>query len=177
MSDFGGSSTPKNIRDLWQTPVEVFNALDIEFGFYLDVAADNDNTLCSHFINEHQNALSCDWVSYGAIWCNPPYSDITPWIRKAAEQCRQQLQTVVMLVPADVSTGWFSLALRSVDEVRIITDGRIQFIPKDITGRRLSNPKGSLLFIWRPFIHPRCQFTTISREMLISTGNSDASLA
>ncbi|EIO13030.1 putative DNA adenine methyltransferase, partial [Escherichia coli PA31] len=33
-----------------------------------------------------------------------------------------------MLVPEDMSVGWFSKALESVDEVRIITDGRINFI-------------------------------------------------
>ncbi len=47
--------------------------------------------------------------------------------KKAAEQCIQQRQTVVMLVPEDMSVGWFSKALESVDEVRIITDGRINF--------------------------------------------------
>ncbi|EKN6369492.1 hypothetical protein DVP68_23640 [Yersinia enterocolitica] len=30
------------------------------------------------------------------------------WVTKAADQCKQQLQTVVMLVPADSSVGWFS---------------------------------------------------------------------
>lgn len=170
MSDYGGSATPQNQRDLWRTPVEIFNALDLEFGFYLDAAASLENTLCSHFINEKTNALKTEWVSYGSIWVNPPYSDITPWILKAAEECRRQRQPVVMLVPADISVGWFSLALRSVDEVRFITDGRIQFIPEQEAGRRLSNPKGSMLFIWRPFINPRCQFTTVARDELIRIG-------
>jgi phage N-6-adenine-methyltransferase len=157
MSDYGGSATPQNQRDLWRTPVEIFNALDLEFGFYLDAAASLENTLCSHFINEKTNALKTEWVSYGSIWVNPPYSDITPWILKAAEECRRQRQPVVMLVPADISVGWFSLALRSVDEVRFITDGR--------------NPKGSMLFIWRPFINPRCQFTTVARDELMRMGS------
>ncbi|WP_390883694.1 DNA N-6-adenine-methyltransferase, partial [Hafnia paralvei] len=34
------------------------------------------------------------------------------------------------------------------------------------------NSKGSLLFIWRPFIKPRCQFTTVSRDELIAIGSS-----
>ena len=32
MTDYGGSKTPKNERDYWQTPIEIFNALDREFG-------------------------------------------------------------------------------------------------------------------------------------------------
>ena len=65
--------------------------------------------------------------SHGAIWNNPPYSNIRPWVEKAAEQCIQQRQTVVKLVPEDLSVGWFSKALESVDEVRIITDGPVSY--------------------------------------------------
>ncbi|MEL5297196.1 phage N-6-adenine-methyltransferase [Serratia nevei] len=32
------------------------------------------------------------------------------------------------------------------------------------------NSKGSLLFIWRPFIKPRCQFSTVSRDELLRIG-------
>ncbi|BET96480.1 hypothetical protein TCT1_26640 [Xenorhabdus sp. TCT-1] len=87
MSDFGGSNTPKQFRDLWQTPLPLFLALDLEFGFYLDAAADAQNTLCAHYLTERDNALECDWVSHGSIFCNPPYSNITPWVEKAAIEC------------------------------------------------------------------------------------------
>ncbi|WP_083195577.1 phage N-6-adenine-methyltransferase [Photorhabdus australis] len=117
------------------------------------------------------NALECEWISYGAIWINPPYSDITQWVEKAAEQCRKQNQSVVMLVPADTSVGWFKLAMNSVDEIRLITGGRISFINagngKPVNG----NNKGSLLLIWRPFIKSRCIFTTVDKDELMSTGS------
>ncbi|WP_289484061.1 DNA N-6-adenine-methyltransferase, partial [Enterobacter sp. E105B] len=105
-------------------------------------------------------------------WVNPPYSDITPWVRKADEQCRRQGQPVVMLVPADISTGWFSLAMESVDEVRLITGGRINFKPATPRpkGKRESNPKPSLFLIWRPYIRPRGQITNVSRDELIRIG-------
>lgn len=82
-----------------------------------------------------------------------------------------QNQPIVMLLPADTSTGWFSLALQSIDEVRFITDGRLAFI-NSATGKpgKNGNSKGSLLFIWRPFIKPRCQFSTISRDELLRIG-------
>ncbi|OCA53893.1 phage N-6-adenine-methyltransferase [Photorhabdus namnaonensis] len=172
MADFGGSNTPEEFRDRWQTPVEIFTALDIEFGFYLDAAADYKNSLCAHYLTERDDALECDWVSCGSIYCNPPYSNIGPWILKATEQRRKQLQTVVMLVPADTSVGWFKLAMESVDEIRLITGGRISFINAG-NGRPVNgNNKGSLLLIWRPFIKPRCIFTTVDRDELISTGSN-----
>lgn len=94
MTDFGGSKTPKNERDYWQTPIEIFNALDREFGFWLDAAASESNALCAHYLTEMDDSLNSEWTSYGAIWCNPPYSDIGPWVEKAAEQSRAQSQAV-----------------------------------------------------------------------------------
>lgn len=165
------STTPSEHKDRWQTPLEVFTALDLEFGFYLDAAADHQNALCARYLTEADDALSAEWESYGAIWCNPPYSAITPWVEKAAEQCRAQHQLVVMLLPADTSTGWFSLALATADEIRFITDGRLSFINAG-TGKpgKNGNSKGSMLVIWRPFIKPRGQFTTVSRDVLINAG-------
>ncbi|MEB5538473.1 DNA N-6-adenine-methyltransferase, partial [Klebsiella pneumoniae] len=52
MTDYGGSKTPKNERDYWQTPIEIFNALDREFGFWLDAAASESNALCAHYLTE-----------------------------------------------------------------------------------------------------------------------------
>ena len=173
MSNEFSSNTEPEHKDHWQTPDNIFHALDAEFGFYLDAASEPHNALCSRFLTPADDSLSCDWESYGPIWCNPPYSNITPWINKAAEQCRKQRQTIVMLLPADTSTGWFSLALKSVDEVRVVTDGRIQFINAG-TGKKGKNGpgKGNIFLIWRPFIKPRCQFTTISRDELIGIGAS-----
>ncbi|MBD1228959.1 phage N-6-adenine-methyltransferase [Xenorhabdus griffiniae] len=171
MSDFGGSNTPPELKDLWQTPLPLFMALDIEFGFYLDAAADAQNTLCAHYLTERDNALECDWASYGAIWCNPPYSNIKPWIEKAAIECQKQLQPIVMLIPADLSVGWFKLALETVDEVRLITGGRISFINAETKKSVNGNNKGSLLLIWRPFTAPRRIITTVERDYLMIIGN------
>ncbi len=88
------SNTPAHDKDCWQTPLWLFDALDIEFGFWLDSAASDKNALCAHWLTEADDALNSEWVSHGAIWNNPPYSNIRPWVEKAAEQCIQQRQTV-----------------------------------------------------------------------------------
>ncbi|EFD0655036.1 phage N-6-adenine-methyltransferase [Escherichia coli] len=163
-------ATPAHDKDCWQTPLWLFDALDIEFGFWLDSAASDKNALCAHWLTEADDALNSEWVSHGAIWNNPPYSNIRPWVEKAAEQCIQQRQTVVMLVPEDMSVGWFSKALESVDEVRIITDGRINFIEPSTGLEKKGNSKGSMLLIWRPFISPRRMFTTVSKAALMAIG-------
>lgn len=139
------SDTPMNIRDLWQTPKEIFNKLDKEFDFTCDVAASRGNALCSPFIDEEQNSLDCTWLK--SNWCNPPYSNITPWVKHAISMHQLGL-TTVMLVPADTSVKWFKLAYESCNEVRFIS-GRISFINADTQKPVNGNNKGSVLFIWR----------------------------
>lgn len=139
------SFTPKNIRDLWQTPKEIFGALNWEFRFDLDVAASEKNALTPDFLDEKDNALSRKWSEKN--WCNPPYSNIMPWVNKAIEQHKLG-KTTVMLVPADTSVKWFKKAYDSCNEVRLIS-GRIAFINADTQKPVGGNNKGSVLFIWR----------------------------
>lgn len=160
------SNTLPSDKDCWQTPLWVFDALDIEFGFWLDAAASHHNALCAQYLTEADNSLNCDWESHGAIWLNPPYSNIGPWVEKAAEQCARQHKAVVMLVPEDMSVGWFSKALETVDEVRIVTNGRINFINATTGKEQPGNSKGSMFLIWRPFVTPRRMFTTVSKSAL-----------
>ena len=139
------SNTPENIRDLWQTPEEIFNTIDKEFNFVCDVAASYKNTFCKAYLDETQNSLLCSWSSIN--WCNPPYSNITPWAKKAIEQHKLG-KTIVMLVPADTSVKWFKIAYESCNEVRFIS-GRISFINAETQKPVNGNNKGSVLFIWR----------------------------
>lgn len=172
--DYGGSKTPLDQRDLWRTPPALFAALDAEFCFQLDAAAAPHNALCRKFITEEQNTLQTPWADHltmpGYCWLNPPYSDITPFVKKAAAESLNQIGTV-MLVPADTSVGWFKEATLTASEVRFITAGRLAFI-NPVTGKSVSgNNKGSMLIIWRPYPRTHCEFTTIDRDELMSFGN------
>lgn len=51
-NDYGGSHTPKEIKDLWQTPKPVFRGMDREFEFVADVAANKENALIPRYITE-----------------------------------------------------------------------------------------------------------------------------
>lgn len=56
------SNTPAHDKDCWQTPLWLFDALDIEFGFWLDSAASDKNALCAHWLTEADDALNSEWV-------------------------------------------------------------------------------------------------------------------
>lgn len=171
--DYGGSKTPLDQRDLWRTPPALFTSLDAEFCFQLDAAAAPHNALCRKFITAEQNTLETPWSDYlsipGYVWLNPPYSDITPFVKKAAAESVNQIGTV-MLVPADTSVGWFKEAIQTASEVRFITAGRLAFI-NPVTGKPVSgNNKGSMLIIWRPYPRTHCHFATVDRDELMAFG-------
>ncbi|MDZ0764476.1 phage N-6-adenine-methyltransferase [Klebsiella pneumoniae] len=171
--DYGGSKTPADQRDLWRTPPALFACLNAEFCFQLDAAAAAHNALCRKFITAEQNTLETPWADYlsipGYVWLNPPYSDITPFVKKAATESTNQIGTV-MLVPADTSVGWFKEAIQTASEVRFITAGRLAFI-NPVTGKPLSgNNKGSMLIIWHPYPRTHCHFSTVERDALMNFG-------
>lgn len=172
-SDYGGSKTPADQRDLWRTPPALFACLNAEFCFQLDAAAAQHNALCRKFITAEQNTLETPWADYlsipGYVWLNPPYSDITPFVKKAATESANQIGTV-MLVPADTSVGWFKEAIQTASEVRFITAGRLAFI-NPVTGKPVSgNNKGSMLIIWHPYPRTHCHFSTVERDALMNFG-------
>ena len=163
MSTENKSFTPESIRDLWQTPKEIFNTLNKEFNFNFDVCASHENKLVETcYWTAEDDALIQNWGLTN--WCNPPYSDIGPWVDKAASE-HEQGCTTVMLVPADTSVKWFKRAYDSCNEVRFIS-GRISFINADTQKPVNGNNKGSVLFVWRGHC-PSHSVTLIDRDKLM----------
>jgi phage N-6-adenine-methyltransferase len=80
------------------TSPELFDVLDARFNFTLDVAASATNAKCKRHFSIDNDGLAQSWANE-RVWCNPPYSAIEPWLRKAwAEYGRAEL--IVMLLPA-----------------------------------------------------------------------------
>lgn len=110
-------------RDAWATPQDLFDELDAEFGFGLDVCASADNAKCPRYFTAEDDGLVQSWQ--GTCWMNPPYGNvIESWVRKAYESA-QDGATVVCLVPARVDTGWWWDYCR-YGEIRFLR-GRLKF--------------------------------------------------
>lgn len=89
-----------------------FDALSERLGgFTLDVAAAPHNAKCDRFFTIEEDGLTQSWS--GWVWCNPPFSDIRPWVQKAwAEWTFRDRSAgphlIVMLLPANrVEQGWW----------------------------------------------------------------------
>ena len=92
--------------DDWETPQWLFDELDKEFGFTLDVCATAENAKCETYINQKNDGLSTRWAGE-VCWMNPPYGrEIGKWVQKAMEESLKGT-TVVCLLPARTDTRWF----------------------------------------------------------------------
>ena len=165
------TSTPAAEKDLWQTPRDLFNALDQEFDFNLDACASDLNFLCGDYFTEHRSATVNEWSLptdiniIKNVFMNPPYSQTELFMERAAEQAKKHNLTVVSLVNANTDTKWFADAVKSANEVRLLT-GRIGFVKPD--GKKASgNPKGQCLIIWRGNCKTPCQITMVDRNELL----------
>ncbi len=124
--------------DLWETPQNLFNELNKEFHFDVDVCALPENAKCRKFYSPEENGLSQKWG--GNCWCNPPYGrKIGEWVKKASESNA----TVVMLLPARTDTKWFHEYILNKAEIRFIK-GRLKF-----GNSKNSAPFPSMIVIFR----------------------------
>lgn len=121
----------------WETPQDLFDELNREFGFTLDVAATEQNAKCARFYDRAQDGLTQPWD--GVCWCNPPYGrEIAKWVKRAAEVS----STVVMLLPARTDTRWFHDYIYGKAEIRFIR-GRLRF-----SGATVNAPFPSMIVIF-----------------------------
>jgi phage N-6-adenine-methyltransferase len=118
----------------WETPQWLFDILDAEFHFGLDVCALPGNAKCKKFYQPSDDGLMKIWK--GVCWMNPPYgAAILQWMQKARESADKGA-TVVCLVPARTDTEWWWTSC-PMSEVRFIR-GRLQWPVKKETGEILS---------------------------------------
>jgi phage N-6-adenine-methyltransferase len=129
----------------WRTPKALFKAVSAIAGrFDVDLAADNDNTLCPDFFCEESDALQNEWQDehYWPVtraWLNPPYGPaLAKFAAKAVEQVsRHRDLEVWMLVPARVDTRWWNLLMTRACDVLFLA-GRVKF--ERVDGARDSAP-------------------------------------
>lgn len=178
MSDIISSDLDVDMKNSWGTDPVIFNAMNKEFNFSLDAAANDDNHKCEAYLTKEDDALKCDWskIELGlhnrrlvkSVWINPPYGKgfIKQFMNKCIEQKGKGV-TSVLLVPATLDAQW--LPINEISEIRIVTGGRLSFY-HPITGKKVNgNTKGSMFVIFRPSKMP-CAVRMIDRNELIDLG-------
>lgn len=67
--------------------------------FTLDTAAAPHNAKCARYFTRADDGLVQSWAGE-RVWCNPPYSDLGAWVRKAWAEYAST-HGIVMLLPAN----------------------------------------------------------------------------
>jgi site-specific DNA-methyltransferase (adenine-specific) len=130
----------------WETPPDVFESLNREFGFTLDPCCVEQTAKCARFYTEKDDGLAQDW-GRERVFMNPPYGrEIYAWTKKARESAVKGA-LVVGLLPASCDLAWWHDDVVGHAEVRYVR-GRIRFL----TGGpyRASGFFASVIVVWRP---------------------------
>ena len=114
------SNTPE-----WSTPQDLFDQLNNEFHFTMDVCATKDNAKCKRYWTKEDDGLTQEWDS--CCFMNPPYGrEIGKWVSKANLTANMG-GVVVALLPARTDTKWFHDHIYDEGyEIRFIK-GRLKF--------------------------------------------------
>lgn len=144
-------------KDDWQTPLELFQSLDKEFLFSLDVAADTRNALTHAYFTAEDDALGIDWSMRGycappVCWCNPPYSrgKQAAFILKASIERRKGV-TTVMLLPARTDTKAFHACIWDAEKHQPREGVEVRFLPGRLkfVGAKDGAPFPSMIVVFR----------------------------
>ena len=131
--NMNNTTTPETEQDCAQTPwwfiesVEYFTSLKIQ----LDVCCSPRTAKAKNFLSLDigLNGLHTSWDFVN--WCNPPYSDISPWVDHASNESATGNSTL-MLIPDKPEVGYTRLARQHADTV-IHMPFRLNFLRPDGT--------------------------------------------
>lgn len=143
---------------------EFFDSLHATHAFTVDAAASADNAMLPRYWTQEDDALMKSW-SGERVWCNPPYSNINPWVEKAWREMRHGCELVVMLLPANrCEQGWWQRQVEPYRDGARLRPHRLRLTTEFLPGRmrfewppdRVVPPKGDrppfgcvLLTWWR----------------------------
>lgn len=139
--------------DDWETPQDLFDKLDREFQFEIDLAANPENNKCKNRRGYYTDILSLyskardqkmhDFSISNKFmyWCNPPYSKCKEFVKLVSESNMD----CVMLLPSRTDTRWFHEFIYNKPNVEIrFIKGRLKF-----SGAKFNAPFPSMIVIFR----------------------------
>ena len=139
--DLNNTTTPNDEKDLAQTPVWFVSAAEkfLGFKFELDTCCITATAKCKIYyslIDHGVNSLVVPWAKYN--WCNPPYSNVMPWVLKAGDEAIKG-SISCLLIPDKPEVGYVRACDRDADTI-IHMPFRLNFLRPD--GTEFLNDEG-----------------------------------
>jgi site-specific DNA-methyltransferase (adenine-specific) len=117
--------------DNWRTEQWLFDQLNQEFDFKIDLCADDNNTKRDLYYSLKNDALDIKNQWYASSFANVPYSNAKPFLIKAYEQSRIWVGVpIVILLRVDTSNNWWVDHALLADEIRFFI-GRLKFLDEN----------------------------------------------
>jgi len=102
----GKNNKFKSDKIEYSTPIKLFNFINKEFNFNLDVCASPENYKCKKYFTLELDGLKQDWN--GICWMNPPFNkDLKKWVLKAYSESKKNNSIVCCLIPVRSNTIWW----------------------------------------------------------------------
>ena len=108
----------------YETPQELFDKLDKEFKFTIDVCANSMNNKITPFYDKYDDGLIKPWFN-DICWLNPPFGETKKWLKKAYEEMKRG-SVVVALIQNDCSTNYWKDYVMKASEIRFVNQ-RVKF--------------------------------------------------
>ncbi len=114
-----------------ETPPAIFEKLNREFKFDLDLTADAQRALCPQWFGPgsalRPDTLTAPWARWGSTgFSNPPYGPFVKQLLAKAKYQRWEGFTSVLLLPLRVTKAFADFVMEGASEVRLC-DRRITF--------------------------------------------------
>lgn len=114
----------KSEKTVYSTPIKLFNVINQEFNFNLDVCALPENTKCKNYFTPEIDGLKQDWK--GICWMNPPFNkELKKWVIKARNESLKHGSIICCLIPVRSNTIWWKDVCKNA-EIRFII-GEVNF--------------------------------------------------
>ena len=99
------------------TPRELYDELDAEFHFTIDLAAHEENHKHPRYFSPRDNALAQSWEGVTGF-LNPPFGKgIGGWLAKARDAAMYERAIICQVLPARVGTRWWRQFILNTDGV------------------------------------------------------------
>lgn len=120
--------------DEWQTPQWLYNELNEEFRFLIDLCATHKNSKAFWHYKDYLNNKICKTNDVPArawsVFMNPPYSNPYPFVKKAFDDAKNgRMRTTVCLIKCDPSTKTWGV-FWDYEKHQPKPDVEIRYLPK-----------------------------------------------
>ena len=132
-------------KDALQTPPFLFNWLNSHYQFDVDLCASDDHHLTPDYYSLENSCLDRDWLydGHNIGFCNPPYSNIDPFMEKAIEEADKGFITVFLIPDFNGEKRFDWVAEHATTVIHLI--GRVSFIRPDNGKKYTGNNRGSAI--------------------------------